>query len=704
MPFSGPSDPKLPERVKEMSAVKRRAFVGAFNSAIEDDPEDESKAFAIAHAAANRAGEKAMPPDAQRGEKHDGMMTAPAGGPVPVVVVDEYEPSPPFGGATSFAELDRINEQATRTAALQYTFFQFGDLVQNALKAEDLTAGQKVDRVRALVDELGPRIDAVTRDPQIAYKQETKRVDGEDLRRGDFADRGEAEKPTTWKLPLTKTPGGAPDASRIADAITALGPGGFRGNPVELSDSRTSVIGRIRSAIGRLDDDDAKERLTGRLDNLRGERSWEPWTEDQGTFHAFKDERGDWRWVAIHTNRYEDVSGEIFSDEAHKSFVRWVEDTGQRPPLRFWHVPVDLGPSDFIDYNDGFMVSSGTFYDDRTAQALAGMKDLGCSHGYHYRAADLRDGVYHAYRSFEISVLPRDKAANRLTQFIAGEAIPVISEEKRALALDIFGPEGVKQIDEATSGLQTAAAAAGLRYKDLAALTMRGEGTKEDAMDDQGTAGAATPVPAAPAETASPTPTAPAPAAPATPAAETPASSAASDAGAGTAPVPDHQTAPTPPPTDPTEKAEPDGSPDASAAPSGPVLDAEAAKAFEPVAALVAQTVQATMAASLPGLLADALGPMEERVKALEGSRDEQMANAIRPRVGPSYVPQSVVGADRTAMKDEDVPKAVTDAVEAARKATEGQPPAATHGPDMYLDAIRRAAVNGVMPAMMDAE
>ena len=56
MPYTGADDSSLPENVRKLSDIKRRAFVHAFNSAMEQHG-DESKAFAIAHAAANRAGE-----------------------------------------------------------------------------------------------------------------------------------------------------------------------------------------------------------------------------------------------------------------------------------------------------------------------------------------------------------------------------------------------------------------------------------------------------------------------------------------------------------------------------------------------------------------------------------------------------------------------------------------------------------------------
>lgn len=65
MPFSGASDPKLPDRIQKMPAPKRRAFVGAFNSTFEacmsgggNTETCEGRAFASGNAAANSASGK----------------------------------------------------------------------------------------------------------------------------------------------------------------------------------------------------------------------------------------------------------------------------------------------------------------------------------------------------------------------------------------------------------------------------------------------------------------------------------------------------------------------------------------------------------------------------------------------------------------------------------------------------------------------
>lgn len=58
MPYKTISDlPK--EQVRKYTAHQKKAFLEAFNNAYEEYDHDESKAFAVAHHAAQQAGKKA---------------------------------------------------------------------------------------------------------------------------------------------------------------------------------------------------------------------------------------------------------------------------------------------------------------------------------------------------------------------------------------------------------------------------------------------------------------------------------------------------------------------------------------------------------------------------------------------------------------------------------------------------------------------
>lgn len=65
----------------------------------------------------------------------------------------------------------------------------------------------------------------------------------------DFAYVPDSESPSTWKLRLTKTPGGNPDPGIVGAAVAALGPEGFRGNRVQIpADDIPKVKAKVRTA------------------------------------------------------------------------------------------------------------------------------------------------------------------------------------------------------------------------------------------------------------------------------------------------------------------------------------------------------------------------------------------------------------------------------------------------------------------------
>lgn len=193
-------------------------------------------------------------------------------------------------------------------------------------------------------------------------------------------------------------------------------------------------------------------------------------TDDPGYFQVFRDKSGSWRWLALHSNKFRDKEGEIFSDKAHREWVDYVWRTKAFPTLRLFHVPADFGVADWVGYDDqGFVVSSGTFKAEAEdiAEELAGRKDLGCSHGFSYRPRDLHGGVFERYRTFEVSVLPRAKAANELTAFFAGEAFPVIGKAQRDFLIEVAGEDRTKAIEDGIRDMASEAHRRGLSYKSI---------------------------------------------------------------------------------------------------------------------------------------------------------------------------------------------------------------------------------------------
>jgi len=101
--------------------------------------------------------------------------------------------------------------------------------------------------------------------------QNFKTEDGVRFKRSDYAVRGEANKPTTWKLPLAEGSSGNFTVAQVARAITAMQPGGFRGRRVQLdSGERAEAVRNISAAIGKVGDADQKKNLRERLAKVKG--------------------------------------------------------------------------------------------------------------------------------------------------------------------------------------------------------------------------------------------------------------------------------------------------------------------------------------------------------------------------------------------------------------------------------------------------
>lgn len=376
-------------------------------------------------------------------------------------------------------------------------------------------------------------------------------------------------------------------------------------------------------------------------------------SEDPGAAFVMRDKAGKYRWLTIHSNKYRDREGDIFSEQAHKNYVAWATEHKAFPGLRLWHAPLDIGQGDFVGYDDnGFVLASGTFkagFED-IAERLAQMKDLGCSHGYLYRPTDYQDGVYNAYRSYEVSVLPRARAANTLTStaFFAGEEMPVLGDQQKQWLTSVLGEDKVKELEEGTAQLGAAAASRGLSYKAIEETLFAAKDEPPSAVAEPPAATAPPPAEGTPpANEGVPAATEAAVVEPAADAAATQGSLADS-----TIEEPREQPAAivTPPETAVVPPALP-------AEPPQPTAEEQAAAAASIAAAepLLAES-EATKA--MRGVLSDVISPLlaqvkslEEQVVSLKGEREEDravieqlaqgsdahLADMVRPRIG--YAP-----------------------------------------------------------------
>ncbi len=330
-----------------------------------------------------------------------------------------------------------------------------------------------------------------------------KRERGEDYRPEDYAIIPDVSKPSDWKLRLTSRPGEL-SAKAIEESIQWL-----RESPRV---GEKQATGRIKGAIRRLDVDRSEKT---RLMNLISERkdiqvvihgsgdkpmtaklfdsikevvskvtrpkSTEPpildfkSAADTGTaFKVLKDCNGDWRWLALVSNKFRDRDNppEIFEDSAHKDFIQHLDGGGQFPQLWLWHTPgTKFGKADWADYQDGFLIMSGTIDGDKAgvAEFLASQQDLGVSHGYSYLHSDKANGIIGWYRTHEVTVLPHDAAANPWAsiEFLKKEYSEMLEASKRGFLVSALGEDVVKSIEAGTQDLAKVLTDLGVESKTL---------------------------------------------------------------------------------------------------------------------------------------------------------------------------------------------------------------------------------------------
>lgn len=199
-------------------------------------------------------------------------------------------------------------------------------------------------------------------------------------------------------------------------------------------------------------------------------------------FTLYKDSAGNLRYFLIYSNNFIDKHKEILSEEAHKEYVEWVDETGSYPELQLWHCGPKsaIGRDDFVDYVDGFAICSGTIYPDKVEIAQAAAKqDIGVSHGFVGLRPEANSKWYRAYRTFERSILPRKEEANVWTSYAFNskeakdEAIMPISDKKKAWFKSIGVPDSaVAEFESGIKDVNAALKTLGIEYKEETPATV----------------------------------------------------------------------------------------------------------------------------------------------------------------------------------------------------------------------------------------
>lgn len=210
------------------------------------------------------------------------------------------------------------------------------------------------------------------------------------------------------------------------------------------------------------------------------------------------------KWFAWWSNNLEDHEGEFFSAKAIDEYVMRV-DAGvvPMPELWLWHTPgTRHGVAEWVGRIGHFAVAAGSFDETPAGQAAKAhyarnSGDYGMSHGFYYETDQKSDNTYHQFNTFEISVLPREKAANPYTAF--EEVFDMeMSDEKRSWLVGVLGSEELTDtLINATEAKSKAMDDLALAYKDL--VQMDEPAPIEAAKEDMPMEGDQPPTDAAPA-------------------------------------------------------------------------------------------------------------------------------------------------------------------------------------------------------------
>jgi len=223
---------------------------------------------------------------------------------------------------------------------------------------------------------------------------------------------------------------------------------------------------------------------------------------ESGSLLVCKNEEGEHRWIASFTNnvRDDDFPPEILTTEAHEFFV-YLIDKGLVPMPDLWifHLPEWLvGEADWsaIDKQGQFtfIVASGKVYDYAVpfVKSLEG-QDVALSHGMYSSSIErLAEDptMIRRFISREISILPRNKAANKLTSFSSTtnrkEKEMIASDKRRALEEAWPGASAlIDEIEKANARAAEKALDLGLEFKEAGAEAQGN--TTEDEMAEEPT-------------------------------------------------------------------------------------------------------------------------------------------------------------------------------------------------------------------------
>jgi hypothetical protein len=328
-----------------------------------------------------------------------------------------------FFGATSYAELEEMEEARERTQAISDLIYEFPYLASNIL--DDPFTEDKEKAITDLASELSTRISTAKKKELLIISEGT-------------------EVPEEVLEGITN----------VEDTITRR------------AKEKAKEIVKTLFSLGREEDAETEDELM-------------IWKEKDGSYH--------WFARYSNNRRDRDNPPEIISEKSHRRFVELVDKgLAPYPELLLWHIPKwKIGQAYWVGYDDtGFALSAGKFDKgcEPVAEWLKSKTDVLVSHGMPpstIKRDKEDDSIIIEHESREISPLPDWAAANELTGFIAlnKEAKMAIPEAKKQSLIDDWGmsPEIIATVEALNAETAREADEKGIERKEKTGEVSQGD-------------------------------------------------------------------------------------------------------------------------------------------------------------------------------------------------------------------------------------
>lgn len=232
--------------------------------------------------------------------------------------------------------------------------------------------------------------------------------------------------------------------------------------------------------------DEAEKSLTERIwqrisDRLGRKDERELASRDDGT--GFK-VMGN-HFVATWSNNFKDRDHEIFTAKAMDAYVARVDSGIVAPPaLAIWHLgqKATIGQADWVARVGHFLIAAGKFTaapEKVKAYYQKHAKDTALSHGFTFPAKQFDGTHYHAFNTFEISLLPRGAEANSYTSLEGVKAMALDERKKKYLKEIGYSEAEITQMETDIDQRGKDLEAVNTEFKDFADPTPAPPDTRE---------------------------------------------------------------------------------------------------------------------------------------------------------------------------------------------------------------------------------